>query len=96
MHWENTATELNLLLLRLKRRTIKKNYVARSRYINKYQALAEIGELYRYLSERTSYDSKEIFISCADAVTEELNKHIDSLSVRYVVPGIPKQGGMSE
>lgn len=72
----------------------KSDYVASSRYINKYVALSNIEELYTYLIERRITEDRQIIISCADIVTEYLNKYLDKLCRRYVIPGVPMQGKM--
>ena len=41
-------------------------------------------------------NSKEIIISCADTVTEHLNKFYERLSERYIIPGVLIQGKMVE
>lgn len=76
----------------------KKNYVASSKYVKKHYALSDIKELAAFLLYRQpSVDGKkEILISCADDVTEHLNTFRDRLSERYMLPGVPEQGKMSE
>lgn len=75
---------------------LTKNYVASSKYISKHYALADIKELAAYLLCREPKLEKEIIISCADAVTEHLNLYQRKLSGRYILPGIPAEGRMSE
>lgn len=72
----------------------KKNYIASSKYVNKHHALVDVKELASYLLYRESSKGKEIVISCADIVTEHLNRHLDRLSERYFLPGVDYQGGM--
>ena len=71
-----------------------KNYVAASKYIKKHIALEHTEDITPYLLTRsTDNDSvKDIIISCSDYVTEELNLHRDSLSGKYLIPGVPQQG----
>ena len=71
-----------------------KNYIASSKYVSIHHAIANISELSQFLEQRTGIGQKEIIISCADAVTEELNLHIDILSNRYIIPGVAKKGIM--
>lgn len=74
----------------------KSDYVSKSRYIHKYKALKSVWQVYDYLNERPKLEGKEIVISCADAVTEQLNIHLDALSDRYILPGVAQQGLMVE
>lgn len=71
------------------------DYVAKSKYISKYQPLSSIEQLLPYLQQRP-VEYKEVIISCADAVTEYLNMHLEVLSERYIIPGVPQQGKMIE
>lgn len=77
---------------------LKKHYISASKYVRKHHALAEIKELAAYLlfREQKPDNRKEIIISCADAVTEHLNKFYDRLSERYIFPGVPIQGKIVE
>ena len=70
------------------------DFVAKSKYITKYHPLNGIDEVSKFLKQRPAYKNKEVIISCADAVTEHLNIHLDELSHRYIIPGIPQQGRM--
>ena len=72
----------------------KRNYIATSRYVSKHHALASTEELAAYLLFRKESGTKEVIISCADAVTEHLNKHLNRLSGRYAIPGVAEQGRM--
>lgn len=74
----------------------KSDYVSKSMYIKKYQALNGIEEVTPYLVNRPLSKLQEVIISCADAVTEHLNLHYDELSDRYILPGVPNQGKMAE
>lgn len=74
----------------------KSDYVSKSMYIKKYQALNGIEELTPYLINRPLSKEQEVIISCADAVTERLNLHYYELSDRYILPGVPNQGMMVE
>lgn len=75
---------------------LKKNYIASSIFVNVHHALANIKELPDFLISRDKSNNKEIIISCSDAVTECLNMCLEQLIERYVVPGVAKQGQMSE
>lgn len=72
----------------------KCDYVASSRYIYKYIALETIEDLFPYLIERNTAEEREIIISCADIVTEYLNKYLNKLTKQYIIPGVPVQGKM--
>ena len=74
----------------------KFDYVAKSKYIIKYHQLDCIDQLYSYLQQRNYVEYREVIISCADVVTEYLNMHLEVLSERYIIPGIPQQGEMTE
>lgn len=74
--------------------SLRKNYVASSRYVSENHALANVKELASDLLYRKEREYKEIIISCADYVTEHLNLHQNRLSVRYIMPGVAKQGQM--
>lgn len=74
----------------------KSDYVSKSMYIKKYQALNGIEEITPYLVNRQLSTVQEVIISCADVVTEHLNLHYDELSNRYILPGVPEQGKMVE
>lgn len=71
------------------------DYVAKSKYISKYKPLTSIEQVFPYLQQRP-VEYKEVIISCADAVTEHLNMHLEILSEKYIIPGVPKQGKMLE
>lgn len=77
---------------------LKKHYISASKYVREHHALAEIKELAAYLlfREKRFENRKEIIISCADSVTEHLNKFYERLSERYIFPGVPIQGTMVE
>lgn len=72
------------------------DYVSKSKYIQKYQSLSDIEQIHIYLQKRPSSERREVIISCADAVTEYLNLHLDELSGRYIIPGVPQQGKIAE
>lgn len=72
----------------------KSDYVSKSMYIKKYQALNGIEEVTSYLVNRPLLEVQEVIISCADVVTEHLNFHYDELSDRYILPGVSEQGMM--
>lgn len=72
----------------------KADYVSKSKYITQYKPLNTIEQVYYYLMERPKSVEKEIVISCADAVTEHLNLHVENLGARYVLPGVSQQGRM--
>lgn len=76
---------------------LKKNYIAKSKYVSSHISLENVLEVPKYLLKRDfkSYQ-KEVIISCSDYVTEQLNLNYDSLSMRYFIPGVPKQGKMVE
>lgn len=77
---------------------IKKHYVSSSRYVRKFIALADIKELAAYMLYRPILEDKrkEIVISCADVVTEQLNIFSNRLSERYILPGVPEEGKVSQ
>lgn len=74
--------------------SLRKNYIASSKYVCKHHALADVKELASYQLYREAKKDKEIVISCADAVTEHLNLHYNRLSERYILPGVKQQGKM--
>ena len=74
--------------------SLRKNYIASSKYVCKHHALADVKELASYLLYREPKKDKEIVISCADAVTEHLNLHYNRLSEIYILPGVKQQGKM--
>lgn len=74
----------------------KMNFVACSKYVTTYHSLACKEELFTYLNSLPISQNKQIVISCADAVTEELNLHREILSEKYIIPGHPLQGRMLE
>lgn len=75
--------------------SLKKNYIASSKYVKKHTALSNVSQIPSYLLERsTNSDKKEIIISCSDPVTEHLNSCLNQLSERYIIPGVPKEGVM--
>ena len=51
----------------------KKNYVASSKYVTIHHAFSDVEEIIHFLKERKSSSKKEIILSCADIVTEQLN-----------------------
>lgn len=59
-----------------------------------HHALLDVEELAAYLLYREPAGKKDVVISCADVVTEHLNKHYDQLSKRYILPGVSQQGKM--
>ena len=76
---------------------LKKNYIARSKYIVSHMAFANAGEISEYLLTRhPQSQEKEIIISCSDCVTEQLNLNYNQLTERYIIPGVPEQGKMAE
>ena len=74
----------------------REHYVSSSKYVSKHTFVGSVEYLPEYLKKRSPIlrDAKEIIISCADAVTEHLNKHRDSLQWQYILPGNPVQGKM--
>ena len=72
----------------------RKNYVAHSKYVNTHHSLKSIDDLSSFLMARKQTTDKEVIISCADGVTEQLNNHKCSLESRYTFPGIPEEGKM--
>ncbi len=77
---------------------IKKHYISSSKYVSTHHCLRDLKELAAYLlfRERKVGTKKEIIISCADAVTEQLNIHYNRLSKRYILPGVDVEGKMVE
>lgn len=76
---------------------LKKNYIAKSRYVTKHIPLGAVSEVPEYLLKRKQATSdKEIIVSCSDYVTEQLNLHANQLSEHYIFPGVPEQGKMVE
>lgn len=77
--------------------SLKKNYVAHSKYVSMHIAFADVLDIPKYLLERNvNCHEKDIIISCSDYVTEQLNLNYDHLSEYYIFPGVPKQGKMVE
>lgn len=75
--------------------SLKKNYVACSKYVTSHIAFTEVSEIPDYLLGRPiGNGKKEVIVSCSDYVTEQLNLHCDSLSKYYIFPGVPEQGKM--
>ena len=74
----------------------KNDFVACSKYVTSYHSLACKEDLFTYLNSLPVNQNKQIVISCADAVTEELNLHREILSEKYIIPGHPLQGRMLE
>lgn len=72
----------------------KRNYVASSKYVSNHVALVDVSELVDFLIKRDVCVKKEIIISCADTVTEQLNLHREIISKRYIIPGVPEEGRM--
>lgn len=72
------------------------DYVSVSKYIYLYKPLSCIEQVCQYLSHRPNLGNKEVIISCADIVTEYLNEHLEQLSDRYIIPGIPHKRKMVE
>ena len=55
--------------------SMTKHYVSSSKYVSKHINFAEPYDIINYLLERNSVlNGKEIIISCADVITEILNK----------------------
>lgn len=77
-------------------RNIRKHYVSYSKYVTRHHALADISELIDYLEKRECADTKEIVISCSDAVTEHLGLYRNRLSERYILPGVSEEGRIVE
>jgi predicted ATP-grasp superfamily ATP-dependent carboligase len=75
---------------------VSTHYISSSKYVTDFHALANIKELAAYLLYRqpAADGSKEIVISCADAVTEHLNLYRNRLANRYILPGVPDEGEM--
>ena len=86
--------QIELILIDEKQRS----FVSASKYVSVCHTLFDIKQLAAFLLYRhpTKDGSKEIVISCADAVTEHLNLHTDALSKRYILPGNPLQGAMAK
>lgn len=77
--------------------SLRKNYIATSRYVNTHKAFMNAQEIPDYLLDRPhSSSGKEIIISGSDDVTEQLNLFRDQLSNYYILPGVPEQGKMVE
>lgn len=76
---------------------MKKNYIAKSKYVTIHIPLDEVTAIPKFLLERPySTQNKEIIISCSDYVTEQLNLYANQLSEHYIFPGVPEQGKMVE
>ena len=76
----------------------KDDYVSSSRYVSSHYHLNDVRQLSSYLLYRKSKgaSAREILISCADSVTEHLNQFQDRLLDMYYIPGVPKQGSLSD
>lgn len=74
----------------------KEHYVSSSKYVTRHYALETVDIIPEFLLKRPAVlmECKEVVISCADAVTEHLNKHRDELQCKYILPGNPVQGKM--
>ena len=72
----------------------KKNYIACSKYVSSHHTFESDKDLILYLKKIKIDGNKQIIISCADAITELLNLHIDELAEKFVIPGNPIQGRM--
>lgn len=65
-----------------------KHYVTSSRYVHNYKAFKEPQDIIEYLTNRDIASSKKsVIISCADIITEVLNKNHSILYDRYIYPG---------
>ena len=73
-----------------------KHYVSSSKYVTQHVAIPNISDLSSYLINRKPAKEgiKDIIISCADAVTEHLNNHLNQPSDTYILPGTQKEGEM--
>lgn len=77
--------------------SLKRNYIAQSKYVVSHMACADVGKIPEYLLKRQSLSQeKEIIISCSDYVTEQLNLNFNRLADRYIIPGVSEQGKMGE
>ena len=76
---------------------LKKNYIAKSKYVTKHIPLGNVTEIPEFLLKRPYINlEKEIVVSCSDYVTEQLNLFVDKLSEHYILPGVPEQGKIVE
>lgn len=76
---------------------LKKNYIAKSKYVTTHIPLGEVKEVPEFLLKRPHNTlKKEIIVSCSDYVTEQLNLYANRLSEFYIFPGVPEQGKMVE
>lgn len=65
-----------------------KHYVTSSKYVHKYRVFKEPQDIIEYLTNRDFTPSKKsVIISCADVITEVLNKNHSILYDRYIYPG---------
>lgn len=65
----------------------KKPYVSYSKYIQQYHILTSANDIVDYLLKtKSTYDSKQVVISCADCVTAILDTHQEQLSAFYHLP----------
>ena len=73
---------------------LHKHYISSSKYVSQYHALKDVKELSAYLLFRKKSPDKEVIISCADVVTEHLNRFANCLSNYYILPGNNIEGIM--
>lgn len=65
----------------------KKPYVSYSKYIQQYHVLTSANDIVDYLLKtKSTYDSKQVVISCADYITAILDTHQELLSAFYHLP----------